>query len=180
MDGILEFVFEKMPVGVIVFGRNLDIRRINKKGREFFRRFRAPEEMETISRRIFDAIEGSRLAEVFPGEVRLEKNIEGSPSRWLFKFCIAETPEPFVSVFITEQTLSDKLDVNSIRRQYRLTRRESDVLRLVLDGLKNVDIADTLEISEQTVKDHLSNVYTKVDVNNRFGLARLLLNSANN
>lgn len=174
---VLQFVFDKMPVAVIVFGRDMEIRCINKAGEYFFRSYRPPEELESITGRILDAIKTSRLNELFPGEVRFVKNIEGSPSRWAFRFCMTERPEPMVSVFITENTLSDKLDVNGIRRQYRLTRRETDVLRRVLDGLKNTDIADVLEISEQTVKDHLSNIYTKIGVDNRFGLARLLLNS---
>ncbi|MGD1076548.1 MAG: LuxR C-terminal-related transcriptional regulator [Thermodesulfovibrionales bacterium] len=38
-------------------------------------------------------------------------------------------------------------------------------------------MADDLEISEQTVKDYLSNIYAKVGVENRFALASFLLNS---
>jgi DNA-binding NarL/FixJ family response regulator len=67
--------------------------------------------------------------------------------------------------------------MNDIRKQFRLTRRETDILRRVLDGLKNVEIAEELEISEQTVKDHLSNIYMKSGVENRFDLARLLMNT---
>ncbi len=177
MKNVLQFVFERMPDGVIVFGGNMDIRCINKKGEFFLRRYRPPDEMESITRRILDAMRSSRLKELFPGEVRMEKRIDGSPNKWLFRFYFSEEPEPLVCIFMTEQTLSDKVDINGIRRQYGLTRRETDVLRRVLDGLKNADIADVLEISEQTVKDHLSNMYVKIGVDNRFGLARLLMNS---
>ncbi|KPK45521.1 MAG: hypothetical protein AMK74_03230 [Nitrospira bacterium SM23_35] len=69
--------------------------------------------------------------------------------------------------------------MNEIRKQFRLTRRETDILRRVLDGLKNVEIAEELEISEQTVKDHLSNIYMKSGVENRFDLARLLMHAEN-
>jgi DNA-binding CsgD family transcriptional regulator len=177
VNNVLQFVFEKMPDGVIVFGGNMDIRCINKRGEFFLRRYKPPEEMESITKRILDAMRSSRLKELFPGEVRFEKKIDGSPNKWVFRFCFSEVPEPMVCIIMTEKTASDRVDINAIRRQYGLTRRETDVLRRVLDGLKNVDIADVLEISEQTVKDHLSNLYMKVGVDNRFGLARLLLNS---
>jgi DNA-binding NarL/FixJ family response regulator len=45
----------------------------------------------------------------------------------------------------------------------------------VLNGFKNTDIAEDLDITEQTVKDHLSNIYMKLGVENRFALAQFLL-----
>jgi len=62
--------------------------------------------------------------------------------------------------------------------RFRLTRRETDALRGLLDGLKNVDIAKNLMISEQTVKDHLSRIYKKMRVKNRFELMRSLVKSS--
>ena len=49
----------------------------------------------------------------------------------------------------------------------RLTRREREVMRLVADGRTNAQIADTLEVSRKTVKNHLTNVYTKLGVTRR-------------
>jgi DNA-binding NarL/FixJ family response regulator len=48
----------------------------------------------------------------------------------------------------------------------------------VINGLKNGDIAHILEISEQTVKDHLSNIYIKLGTDNRVTLVSFLLNYA--
>jgi DNA-binding NarL/FixJ family response regulator len=52
----------------------------------------------------------------------------------------------------------------------RLTARELDVVRHVAMGLKNVDIARRLFISEETVKAHLSNVFGKLGVRDRVEL----------
>jgi DNA-binding NarL/FixJ family response regulator len=48
-----------------------------------------------------------------------------------------------------------------------LTRRERDVLELVVTGLRNRDIAAALHVSENTVETHLRNVYSKLHVSTR-------------
>ena len=48
-----------------------------------------------------------------------------------------------------------------------LTERESELLSLVEAGLGNRQLADTLLISEATVKWHLHNIYSKIGVRNR-------------
>jgi DNA-binding NarL/FixJ family response regulator len=48
-----------------------------------------------------------------------------------------------------------------------LTGRELEILRLVAGGASNARIAETLWVTEQTVKFHLSNVYRKLKVANR-------------
>ena len=52
-----------------------------------------------------------------------------------------------------------------------LTRRERDVARLVATGQRNRGIAETLGISEGTVKMHLHNVYAKMGLESRTQLA---------
>ena len=49
----------------------------------------------------------------------------------------------------------------------KLSSRERDVLALLLDGLPNKLIARRLEISEKTVKTHLTNVFRALDVTDR-------------
>ena len=48
-----------------------------------------------------------------------------------------------------------------------LTARELDVLRLIAQGLRNRDIAERLVISEKTVQNHISNIFAKLQVNDR-------------
>ncbi|MDA3005084.1 MAG: response regulator transcription factor, partial [Actinomycetota bacterium] len=48
-----------------------------------------------------------------------------------------------------------------------LTAREREVLALASRGMSNVQIADSLFVTEQTVKFHLSNIYRKLGVHNR-------------
>ncbi|MBM7690877.1 two-component system response regulator DegU [Peribacillus deserti] len=55
-----------------------------------------------------------------------------------------------------------------IRRPlHLLTRRECEVLQLLADGQSNRGIGETLFISEKTVKNHVSNILQKMNVNDR-------------
>lgn len=49
----------------------------------------------------------------------------------------------------------------------QLTQRELEVLQLAADGLGNKPIAAKLVISEKTVKNHIANIFSKLQVNDR-------------
>ena len=70
-------------------------------------------------------------------------------------------------------------ELNELSSRFGLTQRETDVLRHMLKGLKNAVIARRLEIAEQTVKDHLSKIYRKIGVENRFELMHSLVKTSN-
>ena len=57
----------------------------------------------------------------------------------------------------------------------RLTERERDVLRCMLDGLNNNEIAETLVVSLGTVKFHISNIFQKLGVDNRVSAVKLAI-----
>ena len=66
---------------------------------------------------------------------------------------------------------------NLARRQHsgavmikRLSTREREVLRLLLEKQTNKAIASTLCIAEQTVRNHISEIYSKLDVHQRLNL----------
>jgi DNA-binding CsgD family transcriptional regulator len=59
-------------------------------------------------------------------------------------------------------------------RAWRLTRREREVARLVIDGLSTEDIAKALFISVHTVRDHLKTMFGKLGVSRRQDLAAIL------
>ncbi len=48
-----------------------------------------------------------------------------------------------------------------------LTKRELEILKQVVGGMFNKEIAASLHISERTVKNHLSNIFKKIDVSDR-------------
>jgi DNA-binding CsgD family transcriptional regulator len=61
-----------------------------------------------------------------------------------------------------------------VAKEYRLTKREVDVVRCVCQGLTNYEIGKKLYISRFTVETHLKNIFDKTGVKHRAGLAGLL------
>lgn len=62
-----------------------------------------------------------------------------------------------------------KADPN-VEIEEKLTRREMDLIPLIGRGLKNKQIADELCIAESTVRHHLTSIYNKLEVTDRFEL----------
>ena len=56
-----------------------------------------------------------------------------------------------------------------------LSKREVEVMELVLDGCRNKEIADSLSISQETVRVHLRTIFTKLDVHDRTAAVKVAL-----
>jgi DNA-binding CsgD family transcriptional regulator len=78
----------------------------------------------------------------------------------LFYFLQFTIPSPGVHL-----DLSDDLTT-----EWGITGREREIIRMVLEGKSNADIAGELFISLATVKTHLHNIYRKIGVDSRFDL----------
>lgn len=73
---------------------------------------------------------------------------------------------------IIEEEVSQKLSNKNERIEQRilhddLTNRELEVLLLIAEGLSNQEIADRLFITVKTVKTHVSNILSKLEVSDR-------------
>jgi len=87
---------------------------------------------------------------------------------------VAEGEDPLKDEVIGRPDLIDKI-MEGFRESFRrdesppnpLTPRELDVLQLVAEGMRNRQIAETLYIGEQTVKNHLQSVMHKLGVSSR-------------
>jgi DNA-binding NarL/FixJ family response regulator len=57
------------------------------------------------------------------------------------------------------------------RERSPLSQREREIVGLVAQGFKNKEMAEKMFISEQTVKNHLHNIFDKLGVSDRLELA---------
>ena len=65
--------------------------------------------------------------------------------------------------------------IHQIRAIEPLTIREQEVLQLILSGKSNREISGALYISENTVKTHIRNIFSKYDITSRVELISILL-----
>ena len=84
----------------------------------------------------------------------IEKIIEGE--FWMPR----QTLSSLISIYRSEKTAERE-------KKPELTIREQEILRQLMTGASNSEIADTLYVSEHTIKSHLYNVFKKIKVKNR-------------
>ncbi|MDE5415536.1 LuxR C-terminal-related transcriptional regulator [Alkalihalobacterium chitinilyticum] len=68
---------------------------------------------------------------------------------------------------IKGENLTKVSNIKTVIEDLSLTKREKEVLYLVLEGLNNQEVAETLVISIHTVKNHLTNIFQKLNVQDR-------------
>lgn len=68
---------------------------------------------------------------------------------------------------LKEQNYLKKLQKEAQNKEKSLSSREVEVLCALAEGLYNKEIASKLQISEKTVKNHISNIFKKIGVSDR-------------
>ena len=78
----------------------------------------------------------------------------------------------FIGIYINKKSLN-KAKVSSSEINYKkikeleITEREYEVLKKISEGLSNKEIAETLFLSESTIKTHVSNLLVKLNAKRR-------------
>lgn len=69
-------------------------------------------------------------------------------------------------------------DIADMESMEPLTAREKEILSLIAVGKGNREIADTLNIEEKTVKNHINNIYSKLQIKSRYEAISYMLRRA--
>jgi two-component system, NarL family, nitrate/nitrite response regulator NarL len=80
-------------------------------------------------------------------------------------------PDKGISDVAPLQEETSQSEIKTQPPRFGLTKREMQILALVVAGRTNREIAKRISISEQTVKHHVTNIFDKVGVYNRLELA---------
>ena len=96
------------------------------------------------------------IRKVHAGEIWLDSHTTAAVIR---QFVAAEEPVPTAAPASRE------------RERSPLSQREREIVALVAQGFKNKEMAEKMFISEQTVKNHLHNIFDKLGVSDRLELA---------
>src|ERR1017187_7982225 len=89
---------------------------------------------------------------------------------WLDSHTTAAVIRQFVAAEEPPQTPPPTSQVRD-RERSPLSQREREIVALVAQGFKNKEMAEKMFISEQTVKNHLHNIFDKLGVSDRLELA---------
>ncbi|MFZ5800367.1 MAG: response regulator [Candidatus Omnitrophota bacterium] len=113
---------------------------------------------------IFMAIKAGAMGYLLK-DVSIEELIEAIHSVYKGEALI----QPVIAAKVLKEfTLLDKRKIKEGDKFFSdLTEREKEILRLITLGGTNKEIAQKLGITEKTVKNHLSNIFSVLHVNNR-------------
>jgi DNA-binding NarL/FixJ family response regulator len=78
---------------------------------------------------------------------------------------------PPIASKVLQRMRAVTLDRGAEKIRAELSERELDVLRLIANGKDNSEIAEALHISPKTVKNHISNILMKLQIENRIQAA---------
>jgi DNA-binding NarL/FixJ family response regulator len=118
---------------------------------------------------VFDAIRAGASGYLLKDTPR-EKVIEAVRGTMAGKAFV----DPMVAGKLLEQ-VANKQEQPSKIITAKLTGREVEVLRLIARGLSNAEIAESLHLSEGTIRNHVSAIFSKLDVADRTQAAILAI-----
>jgi DNA-binding CsgD family transcriptional regulator len=88
---------------------------------------------------------------------------------------VSSGQNPSQYLFILERASPEKMNLSMIFRNLNLSPREQEIVRLLLSGASNKEIADSLGISLNTVKGYMKLLSRKLGVSNRTGIIAAVL-----
>jgi len=90
---------------------------------------------------------------------------------------ITQISPQLISSLINSLHKDDQPSINQFRKEMewvdKLTKREKEIFTLIATGYDNDQIAQELYISERTVRNHVSIIYSKLNIENRFQIIQL-------
>ena len=185
---ILNIIENDLSTGFMLMNKSRQIVYINPKATELCRKFIGhsgvgsdrsipPGLLETLVTMTTEIEHGPAGAEIIPKQSVVIGRSGAKFSVYARFVCNGPIPGcgDHYMIYLSELENDLSVEEHDIRRMFRLTPREMDVIRQILNGLKNLEIAEKLFISEITVKKHIQNIYAKVGVKNRTSLMRKIM-----
>jgi len=115
---------------------------------------------------------------MYEGDQDIRRALEAGATTYLLKHSLSDDLVRVIrNVHAGEHPLPPdvqaRLDDTAARPA--LSKREVEVMELVLDGSRNKEIADALSISQETVRVHLRTIFAKLDVHDRTAAVKVAL-----
>jgi DNA-binding NarL/FixJ family response regulator len=72
-----------------------------------------------------------------------------------------------IMVLLEKIIQKHEINLEKVQKEFKISKRELEVVQLICEGLANKQISEKLFISEYTVKDHIKNILRKMGVTSR-------------
>ena len=123
-----------------------------------------------LIRQVLSQYPGTPVLVVSASVVQADENmvLDAGARLFLNKSCETEVLLDAVKLLLAGETPEvAALDREHLSGKFNLTPRQVEILLLVSKGFSNKEIANLLEVSPETVKSHLKEIFVRFDVGNR-------------
>jgi DNA-binding CsgD family transcriptional regulator len=126
-----------------------------------------------------ETIRSRLITQPSPGESVFVKELRSGRRRYfcrafLIDSCTKELCQPTTAVLL-ERGPSGLIPLSQVCQQFNLTQREQEVLEYLLQGIRNKDIANKMNLSPNTVKAFLRLIMIKTGVSSRSAIVGKIL-----
>lgn len=165
---VMETSSNQLPIGMVVFDEFFNILHINRTAQDIILALKPHQDITDMK-----CFLGSFLDHYPSWQAGLADTIITENSNRILFHIVPESiknNKAYILFFIPESFLAKKELLKANNIPYDLSKRELEIVELVIKGFSNQDIACELFISLHTVKTHLQNIFKKVGVTNRTAL----------
>lgn len=185
MDNLAEIIKKRLPPGVLIFDLDDRLLYSNREALELLAlqnrgengRVPVPEGIYDLCRQLKGGTETPHAAGTAAPLCQVLADRENPPCS-VRAFLIGDHLEgsnpTHIMVLLERVVERHEVDIEKARREFGLSKREAELVRLIGRGMANREIGETLFISEHTVKDHLKNIMRKMRAGSRNEIIALL------
>ncbi|MCG8483702.1 MAG: LuxR C-terminal-related transcriptional regulator [Clostridia bacterium] len=164
---------ENMHFGYLIFDSDFNLINFNKKSLKYM--------YDITGKYVLDDII-SEFKDIITNELNNKTTVinETSIFKYITSYIIEIIPsgeiednnlmKTYYMVYIYDKNWFKKIStisMHEIINEYNLTEREQEILLLITKGLSNKAIANQLSVSIYTIKEHIKNIFKKMDGNSR-------------
>jgi len=186
MESLFEIIKKRSAPGIMVFDIKSNLQYFNEEAGDIIPALKSisgfggskkgskKDGIDAAIRELCDIVKDPEKEKSVDGTQEVNYRLLRSEAGLLFSmraFCIGHHPKdekPTHIMVLLERVIErHRTDYDKIRSEFRLTKRESDVLMSICHGLTNREISLDLGIGEYTVKDHIKNLMRKMNAGSR-------------
>jgi|GEM_PF-3476198 len=174
-DQFFQTAFNELHEGIILLGPDNAVLRANKIAERMCGDMFADESFNAVQRFV-NSMANRIYAKAAPSQASIELESETLHIRVVPVLLASplHSMEHRSVVYLTEKCAGGDDAFCKLSKAYRLSERESEIVKLVAEGRDNNEIAQSLFLSHHTVKTHMQNIFKKLGINSRNAVTRRL------